>query len=264
MADQAAISARAFGGKSTPQFLPAAAARTPAPIGVEAEQCWPPRPRRRPRARTKNISLATRDDSPCGRGLRTCRPPLRKTRRPGRCQHGAHALAARARPRLHGFQRAGLGARDTGPRHARSSWRSRSRRAMPRPARLIVPLGSGCRPPASRLASDAGSDSRIAARTVRHGANRWRVLSLARATADLIARVAGRSCPALPSDSVQACRRYGGAYGRAARGDRAAGSVVLRGLAWMPHSARRSRPRCPTAPAEEPTLFATLTDASRG
>jgi D-cysteine desulfhydrase len=90
--------------------------------------------------------------------------------------------------------------------------------ALPRPARVVVPLGSGGT--AAGLALGfwiAGLDALVVGARVapRVGSNRWRVMRLARATAALIARATGEPVSAPPPSRVEIVHDvYGGAYGR--------------------------------------------------
>ena len=109
--------------------------------------------------------------------------------------------------------------------------------SLPRPARIIVPLGTGGTAAGLALGlAIAGLRIPVVAARIgpRIGANRRRVLVLARATRGLIRRVAGRPVPSLTSDALRVVHDvYGGAYGRPLpAGDRAAEQMMVwRGLA---------------------------------
>jgi 1-aminocyclopropane-1-carboxylate deaminase/D-cysteine desulfhydrase-like pyridoxal-dependent ACC family enzyme len=146
-----------------------------------------------------------------------------------------HAAWRRARdPRLHWIPLGGSSALGT-LGHVNAALeldRQIAARAMPPPARIVVPLGSGGTVAGLALGlAIAGRRLPIIAARIgpRIGANRWRVLALARATARLIARVTGRSVPALASDAVRVVHDvYGGAYGRTLpAGDRAAQQMMV-------------------------------------
>ncbi len=100
-------------------------------------------------------------------------------------------------------------------------------RVMPHPARIVVPLGSGGTAAGLALGlAIAGLRIQVVGARIgpRIGANRLRVLALARATARFIERVSGRPVPPLPPDAVRVVHDvYGGAYGRTLpAGERAA------------------------------------------
>ena len=90
--------------------------------------------------------------------------------------------------------------------------------ALPLPARIVLPLGSGGTAAGLALAmAIAGADvaicgARVAARVA---ANRWRVLQLARRTASFIARLTAESLPPVNASSIRVVHDvFGGAYGR--------------------------------------------------
>ena len=89
---------------------------------------------------------------------------------------------------------------------------------LPRPVRLIVPLGSGGTAAGLALGfAIAGLETTVLGARVgpRIGANRWRVLRLAEQTRDLIARYTGRAPPPVRGDRVVVSHAlYGGAYAR--------------------------------------------------
>jgi len=109
--------------------------------------------------------------------------------------------------------------------------------ALPRPARIIVPLGTGGTAAGLALGlAIAGLRIPVVAARIgpRIGANRQRVLALARATRRLIGQETGRRLPWLTSDALRVVHDvYGGAYGRPhPAGDRAAEQMMVwRGLA---------------------------------
>jgi D-cysteine desulfhydrase len=109
--------------------------------------------------------------------------------------------------------------------------------AMPRPARIILPLGTGGTAAGLVLGlAIAGARIPVVAARIgpRIGANRRRVLGLVRATAALIARVSRRPVPAPHPDALRVVHDvYGGAYGRSLpAGEHAARQMMLwRGLA---------------------------------
>ena len=90
--------------------------------------------------------------------------------------------------------------------------------ALPKPARIVLPLGSGGTTAGIALAmAIAGVDvvicgARVAARVA---ANRWRVLRLARRTAHLIERLTQEPLPKIEPSAVEVRHDvFGGAYGR--------------------------------------------------
>ncbi len=109
--------------------------------------------------------------------------------------------------------------------------------AMPRPARIVLPLGTGGTAAGLALGfAIAGTRIPLIAARIgpRIGANRRRVMALVRATTALIRSVTQRAVPAVPPDAVHVVHDvYGGAYGRAIlAGERAAAQMMLwRGLA---------------------------------
>jgi D-cysteine desulfhydrase len=134
---------------------------------------------------------------------------------------------------------------------------------LPSPGRIIVPLGTGGTA-AGLMLGLAVARRRIpvvAARIgPRIGANRMRVLSLARATRALIARVTEREVPSLTPALLRVLHEYyGGAYGRPlAAGDAAAERMkVWRGLALdATYSAKAFAAAIDThRDSENPTLF---------
>lgn len=97
---------------------------------------------------------------------------------------------------------------------------------LPRPARVVAPLGSGGTAAGLTLGlAIAGVETTVLAVAVAPGivANRRRVLSIARRTARLIERSAGVRVPRPDSRRLVVDREwYGGAYGRATEAGRAA------------------------------------------
>lgn len=89
---------------------------------------------------------------------------------------------------------------------------------LPRPTRVVAPLGSGGTAAGLALGfAIGGMDTTVIGARVgpRIGANRWRVLRLAAQTRQLIARYTGRAPPAVRGDRVVVAHDlYGGAYGR--------------------------------------------------
>jgi D-cysteine desulfhydrase len=89
---------------------------------------------------------------------------------------------------------------------------------LPRPERVVVPLGSGGTAAGLALGfAMAGLDVTVLGARVgpRIGANRWRVLRLAEQTRQLITRYTGRAPPAVRADRVVVAHElYGGAYAR--------------------------------------------------
>ena len=89
---------------------------------------------------------------------------------------------------------------------------------LPRPARVVVPLGSGGTAAGLALGfAIAGMETTVLGARVgpRIGANRLRVLRLAGETRHLIARYTGRLPPAVRGDRVVVSHKlYGGAYAR--------------------------------------------------
>lgn len=108
---------------------------------------------------------------------------------------------------------------------------------LPRPARVVVPLGTGGTAAGLALGfAIAGLPIMVVGARIgpRIGANRWRVYHLARATADLMRRTSGRPVPTLGRGAVTVVHDvYGGAYGRAlpAGEDAARQLEVWRGIA---------------------------------
>ena len=103
--------------------------------------------------------------------------------------------------------------------------------ALPRPARVVVPLGSGGTIAGLALGfAIAGSDSVIVGARVgpRMVANRARVRALVSATARLIERVSGERVRRPGREAVEVAHDvYGGAYGRPLpAGERAASSLM--------------------------------------
>jgi D-cysteine desulfhydrase len=89
---------------------------------------------------------------------------------------------------------------------------------LPQPMQVVVPLGTGGTAAGLALGfAIAGLPITVIGARIgpRIGANRARVLRLARATAALMQRTSGRGVPALPRDAVRVVHDvYGGAYGR--------------------------------------------------
>ena len=89
---------------------------------------------------------------------------------------------------------------------------------LPRPERIVVPLGSGGTAAGLALGfAIAGMDVTVLGARVgpRIGANRWRVLRLAEQTRQLMTRYTGRAPPAVRGDRVVVSHElYGGAYAR--------------------------------------------------
>ena len=108
---------------------------------------------------------------------------------------------------------------------------------LPQPRHVVVPLGTGGTAAGLALGfAIAGLPITVVAARIgpRIGANRTRVLRLARATAAFIRRASGQSVPDLGPDAVRVVHDvYGGAYGRALpAGDDAARLLeVWRGIA---------------------------------
>ena len=135
--------------------------------------------------------------------------------------------------------------------------------ALPPPARIIVPLGTGGTAAGLALGlAIAGLRIPVVAARIgpRIGANRRRVLALAGATRRLIARVSGRRVPALVRDALRVVHDvYGGAYGRPLpAGNRAAEQMMVwRGLALdATYSAKAfAAAIAPHRHSEDPTLF---------
>jgi D-cysteine desulfhydrase len=90
--------------------------------------------------------------------------------------------------------------------------------ALPAPARIVVPLGSGGTAAGLALGlAIAGMDTVVVGTRVgpRIGANRWRALRLANETRKLITRYTGRMPPPVHRGRVQVVHElYGGAYAR--------------------------------------------------
>ena len=135
--------------------------------------------------------------------------------------------------------------------------------ALPMPARIVVPLGTGGTA-AGLVLGLAITGLRIpvvAARIgPRIGANARRVRALVRATAALIRRISGRDVAPVASDALRVVHdMYGGAYGRPlAAADRAAGQMLgWRGLALdATYSAKAfAAAIAPHNQREDPTLF---------
>jgi D-cysteine desulfhydrase len=135
--------------------------------------------------------------------------------------------------------------------------------AMPRPACIVLPLGTGGTAAGLALGfAIAGTRIPVIAARIgpRIGANRTRVMALVRATAALIARVSRRAVPEVSPDALHVVHDvYGGAYGRSLpAGERAAAQLLgWRGLALdatysaKAFAAATAHPRHP----EDPTLF---------
>jgi D-cysteine desulfhydrase len=89
---------------------------------------------------------------------------------------------------------------------------------LPRPTRVVVPLGTGGTAAGLALGfAIAGMDTTVLGARVgpRIGANRWNVFRLAEQTRQLIARYTGRAPPAVRRDRVVVSHDlYGGAYAR--------------------------------------------------
>jgi len=89
---------------------------------------------------------------------------------------------------------------------------------LPRPARIVVPLGSGGTAAGLALGlAIAGLDVAVIGARVgpRIGANRWRVMRLVQQTRRLISRYTGRALPRVRRDRVVVSHDlYGGAYAR--------------------------------------------------
>ena len=90
--------------------------------------------------------------------------------------------------------------------------------AVPCPARVVVPLGSGGTAAGLALGfAIAGMETSVLGARVgpRIGANRWRVLRLVERTRRLIARYTGRAPPSVRGDRLVVSHDlYGGAYAR--------------------------------------------------
>ena len=135
--------------------------------------------------------------------------------------------------------------------------------AMPRPARIVLPLGTGGTAAGLALGfAIAGSRIPIIAARIgpRIGANRTRVMGLVRATAALITRVTRRAVPALGADGLRVIHDvYGGGYGRSLpAGERAAAQLMhWRGVVLdATYSAKAfAAAIAHTRTAEAPTLF---------
>jgi D-cysteine desulfhydrase len=102
--------------------------------------------------------------------------------------------------------------------------------ALPAPARVVLPLGSGGTSAGLALGFRiAGLESIVVGARVapRIGSNRWRVLRIARATAALIESITGERVPLPEPSRVEVVHdAYGGAYGRAtAESDEAAATL---------------------------------------
>jgi 1-aminocyclopropane-1-carboxylate deaminase/D-cysteine desulfhydrase-like pyridoxal-dependent ACC family enzyme len=97
-----------------------------------------------------------------------------------------------------------------------------ARGELPRPERLVVPLGTGGTAAGLALGFRiAGLDTIVVgARVVpRIAGNRWRVLRLASATARLLERLSGERVPRILGSRLRVVHdAYGGAYGRALTG----------------------------------------------
>jgi D-cysteine desulfhydrase len=134
---------------------------------------------------------------------------------------------------------------------------------MPRPARIVVPLGTGGTAAGLVLGlAVAGLGIPVVAARIgpRIGANRRRVLALVGATRRLISRFAGRATPSPAPDALRVVHDvYGGAYGRPLpAGDRAAERMMVwRGLALdATYSAKAfAAAIAPHRTDEDPTLF---------
>jgi D-cysteine desulfhydrase len=143
--------------------------------------------------------------------------------------------------------------------------------AVPRPERVVVPLGSGGTAAGLALGfAIAGVETTVVGARVapRLAANRTRVLRLARATARLIERTTGERVPGIdPARVVVAHEAYGGAYGRPLpAGDAAAAALSrARGLALdATYSAKAYATALADPPArggKGPTLFWLTFDA---
>jgi D-cysteine desulfhydrase len=135
--------------------------------------------------------------------------------------------------------------------------------ALPLPARVVVPLGTGGTAAGLALGfAIAGLRIAVIAARIgpRIGANRRRVLGLIRSTAALIERATGRAMPAVRREAVRVVHDvYGGAYGRALpAGERAADQLMVwRGLALdATYSAKAfAAAIAPHPQDEDPTLF---------
>ncbi len=135
--------------------------------------------------------------------------------------------------------------------------------ALPMPARIVVPLGTGGTAAGLMLGLAIGRlrIPVIAARIgPRIGANARRVRALVRGTAALIRRVSGRDVPPIASDALRVVHDvYGGAYGRPLpAGTRAAEQMLgWRGLALdATYSAKAFAVAiAPHHHREDPTLF---------
>jgi D-cysteine desulfhydrase len=135
--------------------------------------------------------------------------------------------------------------------------------AMPRPGRVVVPLGTGGTAAGLALgfAMSGASITVVCARIgPRIGANRRRVRALVRATSSLIARATGRPVPALRRGAIAVVHDvYGGAYGRPLPvATRAAEQMrVWRGLALDATYSAKAFAAALALPrnAEAPTLF---------
>src|SRR5687768_2585360 len=140
---------------------------------------------------------------------------------------------------------------------------------LPRPGRVVVPLGSGGTAAGLALGfAIAGLDTVVIGARVgpRIGANRFRVMQLVEQTRRLISRYTGRTPPGVRRDRVAVSHDlYGGAYARPhPTAEHAAGLVdALRG--WRldaTYSAKAFAAALDIAAAEEtPTLFWLTFDA---
>ena len=139
--------------------------------------------------------------------------------------------------------------------------------ALPAPRRIVVPLGSGGTAAGLALgARIAGLSAEIVAVRVvpRIVANRRRVIRLARATAQLIARAAGTPVPAAGALSVRVLHDYfGGAYGRPTPGGAEAAARCARCTAVVVDPTYSAKALAAAMALEEdgPTLFWLTFDA---
>ena len=135
--------------------------------------------------------------------------------------------------------------------------------ALPLPARVVAPLGTGGTAAGLALGfAIAGLRIQVVAARIgpRIGANARRVFGLIRSTSALIRRATGLELPRVRADAVRVVHDfYGGAYGRALpAADRAAGQLMLwRGLALdATYSAKAfAAAIAPHSQLEDPTLF---------
>jgi D-cysteine desulfhydrase len=136
-----------------------------------------------------------------------------------------------------------------------------ARGELPTPSRVVVPFGTGGTAAGLALGfAIAGLPTRVvAARVVpRMVANRWRLFSLARSCAKLIARLGGRPIPSVEPSRMQIVNDvYGGAYGRALPAARAAAADLraASGVVLDDSYSAKAFVAALRLPRDEPVLF---------